>query len=253
MTVPQVDQGRDSGIPAFGQQTPRVEPQAVRNTGAVSLVGRVAAAIDQLLEVRPRVLVGIDGPDAAGKTTFADRLSVELGGYAIRASTDAFHNPVDVRRRSGELSPDGYYRDAFDCMTIVDELLEPFIAGRTRVATCRYDYGKKAPIQVDVAAPTQSVLVFDGVFLLREEFRHYWTLCVYLSVSPEESLRRGAARDADLFGSEADAKRRYAARYLPAQALYRAEVGPEQLADVVIDNTEPADPLLLRWSAPRNP
>ena len=218
-----------------------------------TLIGRVASAVDQLLEGRARVLVGIDGPDAAGKTTFADRLSDELAADTVRASSDAFHNPVAVRRRRGELLPEGYYRDAFDYMAIVDELLVPFKAGRTRVATCRYDYGKEEPIYVDVAVPTRSVLVFDGVFLLRTELRQYWTLCVYVHVSPEESLRRGAARDADLFGSEADAQRRYAGRYLPAQALYRAEVDPERLANVVVDNTELADPLLLRWSLPRGP
>ncbi len=223
----------------------------MRNTGVVSaVVGRVAAVVDQLLQVRPRVLVGIDGPDAAGKTTFADRLSVQLGGDAVRASTDAFHNPEAVRRRRGELSPDGYYQDAFDYMAIVDELLKPFRAGRKRVATCRYDYGKEAPIQVDVDVPTRSVLVFDGVFLLRQELRRYWTLSIYLSVSPEESLRRGAARDAHLFGSEAEAKRRYAARYIPAQARYRAEADPDRLANVVVDNTEPDNPILLRWSPP---
>ena len=225
----------------------------MRNSCAVSaLVGRVAAAVDQLLQTRPRGLVGIDGPDAAGKTTFADRLSVEVGGDAVRTSTDAFHNPVAVRRRRGELSPDGYYQDAFDYMAMVGELLEPFSAGRTRVATSRYDYAKEAPIHVEVAVPTRSVLVFDGVFLQREELRDYWTLSVYLSVSPGESLRRGAVRDAELFGSEAGAKRRYAMRYLPAQALYRAEVHPERLANVVVDNTEPADPILLRWSPPRS-
>lgn len=244
---------RDSGTPARRHAKP-AWPQPVRDTGDVSaLVGRIAAAVDQLLQVRPRVLVGIDGPDAAGKTTFADRLSVALGGDAVRASTDAFHNPVVVRRRRGEFSPDGYYRDAFDYMAIVDELLEPFRAGRTRVATCRYDYRREAPVQLDVAVPTHSVLVFDGVFLLREELRHFWTLSVYISVSPKESLRRGAARDADLFGSEAEAQRRYAARYLPAQTLYRGEVDPEGLANVVVDNTEPADPILLRWSPPRSP
>jgi uridine kinase len=72
-------------------------------------------------------------------------------------------------------------------------------------------------------------------------------------VSPGESLRRGALRDAGLFGSEAEARRRYAARYLPAQALYRAEVDPERLANVVVDNTELADPILLRCSPPRSP
>ena len=72
-------------------------------------------------------------------------------------------------------------------------------------------------------------------------------------MSPEESLRRGAARDADLFGSEAQAKRRYAARYIPAQAHYQAEVDPERLANVVVDNSEPADPIVLRWLPPRSP
>lgn len=254
------DRGR-SGLPIsvgvqghlrFVRAGPR--PAPARNTRGVStLVGRVASAVDQLLQGRARVLVGIDGPDAAGKTTFADRLSDELGGGTVRASSDAFHNPVAVRRRRGELSPEGYYRDAFDYMAIVDGLLVPFMAGRTRVATCRYDYGKEEPIHVDVAVPTRSALVFDGVFLLRTELRQYWTLCVYLDVSPEESLRRGAARDADLFGSAADAQRRYVGRYLPAQALYRAEADPERLADVVVDNAEPANPVVLRWSAPRGP
>jgi uridine kinase len=52
------------------------------------------------------------------------------------------------------------------------------------------------------------VLVFDGVFLLREELRPYWTLSVFLNVSPDESLRRGINRDAQLFGSEAEARGR---------------------------------------------
>ena len=60
------------------------------------------------------------------------------------------------------------------------------------------------------------------------------------------------ARDADLFGSEADAKSRYAARYLPAQALYRGEVDPERLADVVVDNTETAAVLTRRALARRS-
>lgn len=215
-----------------------------------ALVRRLAGAIDQLLEERPRILVGIDGPDAAGKTTLADRLAAELPSNAVRASIDGFHNPITVRHRRGRLSPEGYYRDAFNCTSVVDELLEPFAAGRASVATCRYDYAKEVAVRLAAAVPARSVLVFDGVFLLREEFRPYWTLSVFLRVSPDESLRRGIDRDAELFGSKADAQRRYARRYLPAQTLYRAEADPEHAADVVVDNNEPANPVVLRWSVP---
>jgi len=177
-----------------------------------ALVRRLAAAVDDLLEGRTRVLVGIDGPDAAGKSTLADRLAAELPSNAVRASIDGFHNPISVRHRRGRFSPEGYYRDAFNCTSVVDELLEPFAAGRASVATCRYDYGKEEAVRLDAAVPARLVLVFDGVFLLREELRPYWTLSVFLSVSPDESLRRGIDRDAELFGSEVEAQRRYVTR-----------------------------------------
>jgi uridine kinase len=73
-----------------------------------ALVRRLAAAVDELLERQPRVLVGIDGPDAAGKTMLADQLAAALQSNAVRASIDGFHNPISVRQRRGRFSPEGY-------------------------------------------------------------------------------------------------------------------------------------------------
>ena len=95
-----------------------------------------------------------------------------------------------------------------------------------------------------------AVLVFDGVFLLREQLRTHWTLAVHLRVSPAETLRRALVRDLALFGSEAAVRRRYEGRYLPAQQLYRAQADPESAADVLVDNERPDAPVLLRLSAP---
>ncbi len=36
-------------------------------------------------------------------------------------------------------------------------------------------------------------------------------------------------------------------RYLPGQAIYRAECAPAAGADVLIDNTDPDAPQILRW------
>jgi uridine kinase len=69
-------------------------------------------------------------------------------------------------------------------------------------------------------------------------------------VSPAESLRRARIRDLDLFGSETEVERRYLARYLPGQALYRREADPESRAHVVVDNERPGSPIVERWTVP---
>jgi uridine kinase len=47
-----------------------------------------------------------------------------------------------------------------------------------------------------------------------------------------------------LFGTEAEVERRYRGRYLPGQALYRDEADPIGHADLVLDNTDPARPVI---------
>ena len=78
------------------------------------------------------------------------------------------------------------------------------------------------------------------------------TLAIYLRVSPETTLRRALARDLDLFGSADEIRRRYLSRYLPGQALYRAEATPEDTAHVVVDNDDPRHPVIIRWQPPRS-
>jgi uridine kinase len=200
--------------------------------------------------VQHRVLVGIDGPDSAGKTTLADRLADHLTARdvpTLRASVDGFHSPRHLRQR-GELSPEGYYLDAFDYPSLVDHLLMPFTTGATSVRTATYDHRAEAAVEVIQSdLPTQAVLVLDGVFLLRAQLRDHWTLVVYLHVSAEETLRRALVRDVHHMGSASAVRRRYEARYLPGQALYRQADDPMSRADITIDNTDPAAPQVLRW------
>lgn len=204
------------------------------------LADRVAALAAQT----DRVLVGIDGPAAAGKTTLADRLADRLHLTVVRASVDGFHRPRAVRRRRGELSADGYYRDAYDVEALVGRLLRPFAAGAARVATQVFDHAVDEVAEALCDVPPHAALVVDGVFVQRDPLRGFWTLSVYLDVPPGETLRRALVRDE---GDPADIEQRYRDRYLPAQGLYRAEVDPVARAHVVLDNTDPAAPVALRW------
>jgi uridine kinase len=189
----------------------------------MDLPGRLADAVAGL--GRDRILVGIDGPDAAGKTTLADCLAARLPGPVLRIFVDDFLQPHEARYARGELSPEGYYRDSVDLPRFVEQL-RAFEAG----------------------GPTQpAVLVADGIFLLRPELAPFWTLSVYLAVSEAQTLARAHVRDRALFGSIEEVDRRYRARYLPGQALYRSDVDPERAAHVVVDNDDATAPRILRW------
>ena len=184
------------------------------------VVEQLADRIEAVRRPRP-VRVAIDGVDAAGKTTLADELGSVLrrrGREVVHASIDDFHRPRAERYRRGALSPEGYYRDSFD-----------------------YEALRKT---LRAHSSQDSILLVDGVFLLRPELVEHWDLRIFVSVEPEEALRRALERDAALFGSREEAERRYRLRYQPGQRLYFAEARPLDAADVVVVNDDPATPAI---------
>lgn len=138
--------------------------------------------------------VAVDGPDAAGKTTLADAVTALTGVARVRA--DDFLAPPEVRH--ADPSPGWYYAHAFDLAAL-------------RTAVLAHD---------DVVA--------DGVFLMRPELDDLWSARVFLDVDPDEQWRRVLARDTP------EVRARYATRYRPAYAAYRAAVRPERRADLVL-------------------
>jgi len=220
----------------------------------VEIADRLAGVIAGLASDRPRLAVAFDGPDAAGKTTLANRVAGRLGGQVggpvIRAGADGFHLPRQVRYQRGDRSADGYYRDSFDYAAITGQCLAPFRDGAPVIRTAGFDFRSDTARDAGQDVPAVAVLLFDGVFLLRPELAGLWDLAVYLRVAPETTLRRALARDLGLFGSAGETRSRYLGRYLPGQALYRAEAAPEEHAHIVVGNDDPAEPVIIRWLPP---
>jgi uridine kinase len=208
-------------------------------------LARVILDVDRPHPVR----VAIDGPDAAGKTVLADELApiLEIAGRpVIRASIDGFHRPRAQRLARGAESPEGYFHDSFDYAALRAALLEPLGPGgearfRRRVFDYRTDERVESPIE---AALPDSILLLDGVFLLRRELNEMWDFSVFVAVPFAETQRRALARDLTLFGSEEELLRRYAARHVPGQQLYLELEHPQSRADAILYNEDPAKPRL---------
>lgn len=121
--------------------------------------------------------------------------------------------------------------------------------GSGRVALCRID-----PLtQIDhssalVDMPIDGVLIVDGVFAFRPQFDACWDLRIWVHIDPELSVRRGMVRDADMEGGAERAEALHRGRYLAAETIYIDELDPMTLAEVAVDNTDVARPLLMRGS-----
>jgi uridine kinase len=211
----------------------------------VELTRRIAAV------ERPHpVRVAVDGVDAAGKTTLADELAESLrraSRPAIRASIDGFHNPREVRRRRGADSPEGYYRDSFDYHALKLLLLVPLGPGGNRIyRTSAFYFRTDSPAPASPwEAAADSILLFDGVFLLRPELIDLWDYKIFVQADFDVILRRARLRDGGLFGTPEQVEARYRARYIPGQKIYLEQCRPQSSADAVVVNNDPLHPELI--------
>jgi uridine kinase len=215
----------------------------------VTLAQRLAELVDTLPPSRASVT--FDGPDAAGKTTLADRVADLLPRPTVRVSIDGWHNPREVRMRRGDKSPEGYYHDSFDLQALLQRCLLPFQEGSRTLATALFDYRRDQQDEEEMTVPPGAVLLADGVFLQRPELRGLWNLVVYLHVPESVTLERALRRDLALFGSEDAVRQRYSQRYFPGQEIYRQDADPAAGADVLVDNSQPEAPVILRWAGTR--
>ena len=67
-------------------------------------------------------------------------------------------------------SADGYFLDSHQLDRIVSELLIPFQQGADEVLRSAFDEPTDTTLESVVGVPSNAVLVFDGLFLHRDEF-----------------------------------------------------------------------------------
>lgn len=201
--------------------------------------------------------IAINGVEGAGKTTFARDCTKYLqkkGFDAIHVTIDGFHHTKAIRYRQGRDSADGYYEDAFDEESFVEKVLlqsqqEPF-----SYVPKIHDLATDELLEVDpLPLSDKSILITDGAYLLKAVYQPHWDLAIYLSVDFNTAMERGIERDQEDLGGREQAKQKFLDRYHAASKRYIEEVHPEQIADIVIDNTDFEDPIIKNQRHPEFP
>jgi uridine kinase len=212
------------------------------------ILGFIAEAIIAIKLTRP-TRVAIDGRTASGKTSLADELAETLRGLGrnvIRTSIDGFHRPRAERYRQGKTSPRGYYEDARDLTAIKRLLLDPLGPGGDRLyRTASFDLERDTTVEQEPhLAERSDIFIVDGTFLQRPALSGLWDFVVFVDVTPEIAIERGAKRDMGNLGGYEKAHRLHSERYQAAFEIYRGECNPQNSANVVLSNANFSIPVL---------
>jgi uridine kinase len=213
------------------------------------LIDDLARRIVAIRSTRIRAVV--DGYTASGKTSVAHELAGavrKLGRPTMRATFDDFKKPWSDAREKGydRVTGEGYYRNAPDFETARDLLLEPAgPEGSGVVVLCGHDpLTGEDHRDTTIDPPPDAVLIVDSVFGMRPEYDDYWDFRIWIEIPPELALARGIERDADSEGRD-EAECVHRDRYHVAEQIYVSEVDPKAKADVIIDNTDFANPVVI--------
>jgi uridine kinase len=207
----------------------------------------VAHDIYERVDEQQGLIVAIDGPDGAGKSTFAENLSTRLrqdGTPVIHTSVDGFHRLRKERYVKGQYSPEGFFRDSYDYEKLKEALLIPFKEKNGQyIKTAVHDVETDEQLSPEpVHIQPGTVLIIDGIFLHRDEIVEYWDYSIFLDVDFEQTFRRMAKRD-NTSPDPHDEKNR---RYYEGQLLYFRECSPKSRATIVIDNNDFENPKIIQ-------
>ncbi|MFH8592015.1 uridine kinase [Streptomyces rimosus] len=197
-----------------------------------ALAERISAATPA--DGGPWLRVAVDGPPAARTGEVTRRLAeaLRLRGRPVHVvAADGFLRPASLRLEYGKEDADAYYDEWFDRQALWREVFTPLDPGGTgRVLPDlwdpRTDRATRSPY---TELPPGGVLLLHGPLL----FGHWFPfdLSVHLKLSSAALARRTPEGE------------RWT---LPAFARYEDEVGPEEVADIVVKADDPNRPA---WSA----
>ncbi len=187
--------------------------------------------VDRVLATDGRRRVLVDGAAPLRPAELADALVEPLraaGRAVVRVHADDFLRPASLRYEHGREDSDAYLEDRLDAGALAREVLDPFGAEGRYLPTLWDANRDRATRAAYATAPGAAVLVLDGELLLGRWFDA--DLTVHLTVRTATLARR--------LGDER-------AWQLAAFARYEDEVGPQDVADVVVRVDDPRHPALV--------
>ena len=136
-----------------------------------------------------RFVVAVDGNCGSGKTTGIRMIANQLGCQIVQM--DDFYLRKGMRTEERRSEPGGNV----DYVRFAEEVL-PFVRSREPFSYRKYDVPTDTfPETVEIINP--EIVLIEGAYSLRPEFRKYYDLKVFSKASPELQIQRLTEREGE--------------------------------------------------------
>ena len=186
-------------------------------------VDELAEAVARKAAGRPRILIGIDGPGASGKSTLASLLVNRLSKAEI-VQVDDFYLPTPMRAsRVGEVGA------RFDLPRLAEHVVRPAASGRG-LRYQRYDWDRDS-LWDWIELPADVPVIVEGVYCLQLDLRPPYTYTIFCQGDSEVRLRRGLERDGE------EARALWVDEWMPEEDRYVSAEHPDDFATLLVDSS----------------
>jgi len=204
----------------------------------------VRPVTDRLLKIRASVpreraaLVAVSGIDGCGKGWLTRKIVDDLQARGINAANINIDGWLNLpAKRFGDKNPaEHFYLHAIRFEEMFAQLVLPLREARSiRVETdfaeeTATTYRKQLYEFTDI-----DIIVLEGIYLLKQAFRNYYDLSIWIDCSFAKALERALARGQEGL-PPADTIRAYETIYFPAQDIHFKRDDPQQAAEIIVDN-----------------
>lgn len=181
-------------------------------------------------------IIGIDGLGGAGKSTISEKLCQKLEDnnyHPILLHIDDFIHVREVRYNSAYPDWQCYYELQWRFDYFFDVIKEIKSGKKDYIDIELYGKDNDTYIHQRFDINSNSLVIIEGVFLQRREFKHIFDYMVYIDIPEKVRLDRVLKRDTYI-GDEKQIVDKYKNRYFQAEHKYVEEYQPQNNADLVI-------------------
>lgn len=189
--------------------------------------------MDEISKVKhgQRVALGIDGLSRSGKTTFVTNIEQHIKEENIPVCIFHIDDYIVERKRRYNTGNEEWY-EYFNLQWDVEMLKEHLfkrLKKSNELHLLAYDYSSDTHKLQTTKIPDTCLIIIEGVFLQRKEWRNFFDFMVYLDCSRDKRFHRESEE------TQKDIEK-FTKRYWKAEEYYVKSISPMEQADLIIHN-----------------